>query len=152
MADVHSKAVRSKNMTAIKNRDTRPEMLVRRSLHRAGFRYRFHVSSLPGKPDLVFPRYKAVLFVQGCFWHQHQCAMFHWPKTRAGWWRQKITANRAHDEAVQDKLRELGWWVMLVWECALKGKNKLPKEQLVLEVSDWLRTGGSFAEVPEVLV
>lgn len=87
MTEVHSKAVRSKNMAAIKGRDTKPEMLVRRALHQAGFRYRLHVASLPGKPDLVFPRYKAVIFVQGCFWHQHQCAMFHWPKTRIEWWR-----------------------------------------------------------------
>lgn len=148
MADVHSKSVRSKNMAAIKDRDTRPEMLVRRALHRAGFRYRLHVVNLPGKPDLVFPRYKAVIFVQGCFWHQHQCAMFHWPKTRTDWWRQKISANRAHDEAVQNKLRELGWRVMLVWECALKGKNKMPADQLIADISLWLRNGNSFAELP----
>jgi DNA mismatch endonuclease (patch repair protein) len=92
MTDVHSKAVRSKNMAAIKGRNTKPELSVRKALHNAGFRYRLHVTSLPGKPDLVFPRYKAVIFVQGCFWHQHQCAMFHWPKTRTEWWRQKISA------------------------------------------------------------
>lgn len=123
-------------------------MLVRKALHSAGFRYRLHVASLPGKPDLVFPRYRAVIFVQGCFWHQHQCAMFHWPKTRTEWWRQKISANRAHDEAVQDKLRELGWRVMLVWECALKGKNKMPLHQLTADISLWLRSGTSFAELP----
>lgn len=148
MTDVHSKAVRSKNMAAIKGCDTRPEMLVRRALHQAGFRYRLHVASLPGKPDLVFPRYKAVIFVQGCFWHQHQCAMFHWPKTRTDWWRRKISANRAHDEAVQDKLRELGWRVLLVWECALKGKNKMPPDQLIADISHWLSNGTSFAELP----
>lgn len=152
MTDVHSKAVRSKNMAAIKGRNTRPEMLVRRALHQAGFRYRLHVASLPGKPDMVFPRYKAVIFVQGCFWHQHQCAMFHWPKTRAEWWRQKIRANRSHDEVVQDKLRELGWRVLLIWECAIKGKNKLPPGQLVSNISDWLQAGNSFAELPAVMV
>lgn len=148
MADVHSAAVRSKNMAAIKGRNTRPEMQVRRAIHVAGFRYRLHVDALPGKPDLVFPRYKAVIFVQGCFWHQHQCAMFHWPKTRTDWWRQKIRANRKHDEAVQDKLRELGWRVMLVWECALKGKNKLTSEQITCHVASWLQSGGSFNELP----
>ena len=148
MTDVHSTAVRSKNMAAIKNRNTRPEMLVRSALHRAGFRYRLHVASLPGKPDLVFPRYKAVIFVQGCFWHQHQCPMFHWPKTRTEWWRQKISTNRVHDEVVQDKLRELGWRVMLVWECALKGKNKLTSEQITQRVASWLRHGSSFNELP----
>lgn len=148
MTDVHSKAVRSKNMAAIKGRNTVPEMLVRGALHKAGFRYRLHVTTLPGKPDLVFPRYKAVIFVQGCFWHQHQCAMFHWPKTRTEWWRQKISANRKHDEAVQDKLRELGWRVMLVWECALKGKHKVPLQQLTLGIAHWLRHGSSFMELP----
>lgn len=123
MNDLHSKAVRSKNMAAIKCCNTKPEMLVRKALHQAGFRYRLHVANLPGKPDLMFPRHKAVIFVQGCFWHQHQCAMFHWPKTRAEWWRQKISANRVHDEVVQDQLRELGWRVLLIWECAIKGKN-----------------------------
>ncbi len=150
MTDVHSEAVRGKNMAAIKGRNTKPEMQVRKMLHKAGFRYRLHVSRLPGKPDLVFPRYKAVIFVQGCFWHQHQCAMLHWPKTRTDWWRQKISANRAHDEAVQDKLRELGWRVLLVWECALKGKNKLPPVQLIGDISNWLRAGSSFAELPAV--
>ena len=148
MSDVHTKEVRSKNMAAIKGRNTRPEMLVRRALHKAGFRYRLHVANLPGKPDLVFSKYKAVIFVQGCFWHQHQCAMFHWPKTRTDWWKQKISANRAHDEAVQDKLRELGWRVLLVWECALKGKHKLPLTQVTSEISDWLCSGTSFAELP----
>ena len=148
MTDVHPKAVRSKNMAAIKGRNTKPEMLVRTALHQAGFRYRLHVASLPGKPDLVFPRYKAVIFVQGCFWHQHQCAMFHWPKTRTEWWRQKISANRVHDEVVQDKLRELGWRVMLVWECALKGKNKMLAAQLTADISYWLRHGSCFAELP----
>lgn len=148
MTDTHSKAVRSKNMAAIKGRDTGPEILVRKLLHYAGFRYRLHVATLPGKPDLVFPHYKAVIFVQGCFWHQHQCAMFHWPKTRTEWWRQKFSANRAHDEVVQDKLRELGWRVMLVWECALKGKNKIPTDRLTEDISHWLRNGTSFAELP----
>ena len=81
-------------------------------------------------------------------WHQHQCAMFHWPKTRTDWWQQKISANRAHDEAMQDKLRELGWRVLLVWECALKGKSKMPPDQLTADISHWLRNGTSFAELP----
>lgn len=137
-------------MAAIKGHNTKPELSVRKALHNAGFRYRLHVASLPGKPDLVFPRYKAVIFVQGCFWHQHQCAMFHWPKSRTDWWVKKISANRAHDEAVQDKLRELGWRVLLVWECALKGKHKVPLQQLTVDISHWLRYGTSFMELPVV--
>ncbi len=148
MTDVHDRATRSRNMAAIKNKDTRPEMLVRRSLHRAGFRYRLHVAALPGKPDLVFPKYKAVIFIHGCFWHQHQCAMFHWPKSRTAWWVNKITANRAHDEAVQDKLRELGWRVLLVWECSLKGRTRYPRAVLIDLICEWLRGGNSFSELP----
>jgi DNA mismatch endonuclease (patch repair protein) len=135
-------------MAAIKGKDTRPEMMVRRGLHNAGFRYRLHVAKLPGKPDLIFPKYKAVVFIQGCFWHQHQCSMFHWPKSRTEWWMKKISANRAHDEAVQDKLRELGWRVLLVWECALKGKNRYSTEQWLEFIIMWLREGNSFSELP----
>jgi len=148
MTDVHSKAVRSKNMAAIKGRNTKPELSVRKALHNAGFRYRLHVTSLPGKPDLVFSKYKAVIFIQGCFWHQHQCVMFHWPKSRTEWWVKKISANREHDEAVQDKLRELGWRVLLVWECALKGKTRYSSEQLLDLMTLWLQGGNSFSELP----
>ncbi len=148
MTDVHNTATRSRNMAAIKGKDTRPEMMVRRGLHKAGFRYRLHVAKLPGKPDLIFPEYKAVVFIQGCFWHQHQCSMFHWPKSRTEWWVKKISANRAHDEAVQDKLRELGWRVLLVWECALKGKAKYKPEQWLTQIALWLRDGDSFNELP----
>lgn len=147
MADVHDIQTRSRNMAAIKQKNTRPEMLVRRNLHKAGFRYRLHVTDLPGKPDLVFPKYKAVIFIHGCFWHQHQCAMFHWPKSRTEWWVNKITANRAHDEAVQDKLRELGWRVLIVWECALKGKTRFAPDQLLVLITSWLEGGNSFSEL-----
>lgn len=148
MADVHDIQTRSRNMAAIKQKDTGPEMRVRRSLHKAGFRYRLHVADLPGKPDLVFPKYKAVIFINGCFWHQHQCDMFHWPKSRAEWWVNKITTNRVHDEAVQDKLRELGWRVMLIWECALKGKNRISDEMMLGYISVWLDDGSPFHEIP----
>lgn len=148
MTDVHNAATRSRNMAAIKGKDTRPEMIVRQGLHKAGFRYRLHAAELPGKPDLIFPKYKAVIFIQGCFWHQHQCTMFHWPKSRTEWWVKKISANRAHDEAVQDKLRELGWRVLLVWECALKGKAKYNSEQWIELVTLWLLEGSSFNELP----
>lgn len=148
MADVHDIQTRSRNMAAIKQKNTRPEMQVRRSLHKAGYRYRLHVAYLPGKPDLVFPKYKAVIFIHGCFWHQHQCDMFHWPKSRTDWWVAKISANRAHDEAVQDKLRELGWRVLLVWECALKGKTRYKSEQLLELITLWLQGGNSFSELP----
>lgn len=148
MADVHDIQTRSRNMAAIKNKNTHPEMQVRRSLHKAGFRYRLHVANLPGRPDLVLQKYKAVIFIHGCFWHQHQCDMFHWPKSRTEWWVAKISANSAHDGAVQDKLRELGWRVLLIWECALKGKTKYSKVELIEAICDWLIRGNSFSELP----
>jgi len=148
MVDVHDRITRSRNMAAIKNKNTRPELLVRKALHQAGFRYRLHVTTLPGKPDLVFPKYKAVVFIHGCFWHQHQCPQFHWPKSRTAWWQSKITANRVHDEFVQDKLRELGWRVLLVWECALKGKARYDRAELVRLASNWIVAGSCFSELP----
>lgn len=148
MTDVHDVATRSRNMAAIKNKHTQPEIWLRKQLHAAGFRYRLNVAALPGKPDLVLAKYRAVIFVQGCFWHQHNCAQFHWPKSRVDWWRAKITATRRHDEMVQDKLREMGWRVLLLWQCAIKGRTRLPQEQLLAQINDWIRYGGSFAELP----
>ncbi len=98
MTDVHSPAVRSKNMQAIRSKNTRPEITVRSLLHAAGFRYRLHVSDLPGKPDLVFPKYRAVIMVNGCFWHGHDCKFCKLPSTRIDFWKQKIEKNRANDE------------------------------------------------------
>jgi DNA mismatch endonuclease (patch repair protein) len=124
MADVHSKAVRSYNMSMIKGKNTRPEMLVRRFLHAMGYRYRIHDKKLPGKPDLVFPKYKTVIFVNGCFWHGHNnCRYFVVPKTRTDWWLNKINANRANDEKASQKLQEAGWTILILWECELKADN-----------------------------
>jgi DNA mismatch endonuclease (patch repair protein) len=124
MADVHSKVARSYNMSMIKGKNTRPEMLVRRYLHAVGFRYRIHDKKLPGKPDLVFPKYKTVIFVNGCFWHGHDdCRYFVVPKTRTEWWLNKINANRANDKKAALKLLESGWTILILWECELKGDN-----------------------------
>ena len=148
MTDVHDTATRSRNMAAIKGKNTRPERWLRQRLHALGFRYRLNVSTLPGKPDLVFPRYKAVIFVHGCFWHMHQCPLFRLPATRTEWWNQKLTLNRQRDLAEQDKLRELGWRVLLVWECAIKGRRKIPEAELMAMVSEWLKNGSCYAELP----
>jgi DNA mismatch endonuclease (patch repair protein) len=106
-------------MRAIRDRDTKPEMLVRKFLWAKGLRYRLHVKSLPGKPDLVFPKYKTVVFVHGCFWHMHGCKNFVWPKTRGEFWRAKLTANNARDSLTHLALRRAGWRVLVVWECRL---------------------------------
>lgn len=127
MADVHSKEVRSYNMSRIKGKDTKPEMLVRRFLHAQGFRYRLHDKKLPGKPDIVLPKYKTVIFVHGCFWHGHEnCKYAQLPKTRTEWWRNKIAINRANDKAHLIKLRRTFWRTIVIWTCELKS-TKLDK-------------------------
>lgn len=121
MADVHDKATRSYNMSQIKGKDTKPEMLVRKFLHAHGFRYRLHVKDLPGKPDIVLPKYKTVIFIHGCFWHKHEnCKYFVVPKTRTEWWMNKINGNVANDEKATIALKEQGWKIITLWECELK--------------------------------
>ncbi len=124
MADIVNKATRSRMMAGIRGRDTRPEVLIRSLLHRQGFRFRLHVQELPGKPDIVLPRYRAVVFVHGCLWHAHGCHLFKWPQTRPGFWRDKITRNVANDERGTKALLTDGWRVGVVWECAIKGAGK----------------------------
>lgn len=127
MADVHSKAVRSYNMSQIKSKDTKPEILVRKYLFSKGYRYRLHVKDLPGKPDIILPKYKTAIFINGCFWHGHKnCKISHIPKTRTEWWENKIGNNIRRDKKKRFELRKLGWKVILIYECELK-KNKIAK-------------------------
>jgi len=124
MADVHSKETRSYNMSRIRCKNTKPEMLVRKFLHANGFRYRLHVKSLPGKPDIVLPKYKTVIFVHGCFWHGHEgCKYYVIPKTRTDWWLEKINRNINNDNTAISRLNELGWKVINIWECDIRSKN-----------------------------
>ena len=121
MADVHTKETRSYNMSQIRSKDTKPEMLVRKFLNGNGFRYRLHTKNLPGKPDIVLPKYKTVIFVHGCFWHGHKkCRYFITPKTNTEFWLKKINENIARDNTVIKALRIEGWNVIVVWECELK--------------------------------
>jgi DNA mismatch endonuclease, patch repair protein len=125
MADVHSKAVRSFNMSRIKGKDTKPEMLVRKFLFSMGLRYRLHDRKLPGKPDLVFPKHGVVVFIHGCYWHGHDgCKYFVVPKTRTEWWIDKINKNKLNDINSISQLRESGWKVIIVWECQLKSNQR----------------------------
>ena len=125
MADVHSKETRSYNMSRIKSKNTKPEMLVRQFLHKNAFRYRLHVKNLPGKPDIVLPKYKTVIFVHGCFWHGHEgCKYYMIPKTRTEWWLNKIQGNTSNDTNAEEKLIATGWKVIKIWECELKGNNR----------------------------
>lgn len=127
MADVHSKEARSYNMSRIRSKDTNPEMLVRRFLHSKGYRYTLHNKKLPGKPDIVLPKYKTVIMVHGCFWHGHEnCKYYTIPKTRTEWWQNKISGNIANDEKAAIALQNLGWKIINIWGCELK-KGKLEK-------------------------
>ncbi|MDQ1769959.1 very short patch repair endonuclease [Labilibaculum euxinus] len=124
MTDTHSKETRSYNMSRIKGKNTKPELVVRRFLFANGFRYRLHAKNLPGKPDIVLPKYKTVIFVNGCFWHGHQnCKYFVPPKTRTEWWLQKITNTQKRDRQAKTELQSLGWRVITIWECELKPKK-----------------------------
>ncbi len=121
MADVHDKKTRSYNMSRIRSGNTKPEMLVRRFLHAQGFRYKLHDKTLPGKPDIVLPKYKTVIFVHGCFWHGHEnCKYYVVPKTRTEWWVAKITANKTNDLKAEIALKKQGWKILHLWECSLK--------------------------------
>jgi DNA mismatch endonuclease (patch repair protein) len=122
MADVHSKEVRSFNMSRIRSKNTKPEMLVRKFLFSKGFRYRLHDKKLPGHPDIVLPKYKTAIYVHGCFWHGHQdCKYFVVPKTRTEWWLNKITRNISNDKINGMNILSLGWKKIEIWECELKG-------------------------------
>jgi DNA mismatch endonuclease (patch repair protein) len=121
MADVHNPSTRSYNMSRIRGKDTKPEMLVRQYLHARGLRYRLHTKELPGKPDLVFSGLRTVIFVHGCFWHRHEgCRYFVVPKTRTDFWLNKIGRNVVNDKRQQEELRNQGWRVLVVWECELR--------------------------------
>ena len=137
-ADIVDSATRSRMMSGIRSRDTKPEMTIRRGLHARGYRYRLHTGRLPGKPDLVFSSKRAVIFVHGCFWHGHNCHLFKWPSTRAAWWRAKIEANRTRDASVREQIADLGWRQLRVWECALKGAKGRSPDAVVEEVVSWL--------------
>ena len=122
MADTHSKEIRSMNMSHIRSKNTKPEELVRKYLFAQGFRYRKNVKSLPGCPDIVLPKYKTVIFVNGCFWHKHDCPRFVWPSSNQEYWIPKIQKNVERDKANYQQLMDLGWRVFIVWECQLKAK------------------------------
>ena len=122
MADVLTPEQRSYNMSCIRSKNTKPEEIVRKYLFSKGFRYRKNDARLPGKPDVVLPKYKTVIFVNGCFWHKHEgCKYFVWPKNNADFWKAKISANVERDQRNYTALQEMGWKVILVWECELKG-------------------------------
>lgn len=135
MTDVHSKEIRSYNMSRIKGKDTKPELLVRKFLFQKGFRYRIHNKALPGKPDIVLKKFKTIIFINGCFWHGHEgCRYFVIPKTRTDWWTNKINKTKEIDQLSRQALIKMGWKIIDIWECELKSKtyedtlNTLPEK------------------------
>lgn len=147
MPDTLTPEQRKLCMSSVKGVDTGPELLIRKVLFKKGFRYILHDKRLPGKPDLVFPKYHSIIFIHGCFWHQHDCQAFSWPKTNKQFWRKKLNRNRELDQKNFQKLQNEGWYILTIWECALKGKGRKPFDKLIDQISDWLVYGTRNLEI-----
>lgn len=152
MADVVDAETRSRMMAGIRSKNTRPEIIVRKSLHHRGYRYRLHSRALPGKPDIIFASRRAVIMVHGCFWHGHSCHLFKWPSTRQDFWRTKVLRNRGKDLETEKALESMGWRTLVVWECALKGRERKPLQEMVDAISQWLDSGTSNEEIKGGLI
>lgn len=141
MADNHTPEVRSKNMSHIRSTNTTPEEKIRKHLFRQGFRYRKNVRKMPGRPDIVLSKYRTVIFINGCFWHKHDCPRFVWPTTNREYWIPKIEKNVARDKQNLELLKSLGWNVLVVWECQLKKKTfEATMNQLTTEITKGMET------------
>jgi DNA mismatch endonuclease, patch repair protein len=147
MADIVSHETRSRMMAGIQGKNTKAEITIRNALHRKGFRYRLYVKTLPSKPELVFPKYKAVILINGCFWHGHNCYLFKWPSTNSEFWQEKISGNKERDIKNKIELEKMGWRVLTIWECAFKGKNRLIFQDLIDQISKWLITNQNSCEI-----
>ncbi len=147
MVDIVDAATRSRMMSGIRSKDTRPEIALRKALHRLGFRYRLHSPAVPGKPDMIFPAYHAAVFVHGCFWHGHDCAFFKAPQTRREFWLKKIARNRARDVLVRNLVAAAGWRQLIVWECAIRGRGPIAEDKTAAQIARWLRTSRAFCEI-----
>ncbi len=145
--DVVNKQKRSEMMSGIKGKDTRGELAIRKGLHKLGFRYQLHRKDLPGKPDLVFPKYNAVIFVNGCFWHAHNCHLFKWPSSRPEFWQEKISNNKIRDTNNLNKYIDIGWKVLTIWECSLKGKTRRNLNEVINTAANWLLYDSQNAEI-----
>lgn len=145
--DVLSSQQRSFNMSRIRDKNTKPEMLIRKFLWANGYRYRLHCKKMPGKPDIVLSKFKAIIFIHGCFWHQHGCKYTVMPTTRREFWEEKLNTNKQRDKRVYQELKEAGWRVLVIWECALRTK-KAKQCSLFQGIVSWLHSETLFSEYP----
>ena len=134
-------------MSGIRSKNTKIEVCVRCALHRRGFRFRIHVTKLPGRPDLVLPKYRAAIFVNGCFWHRHECHLFVLPKTRTAFWKKKLNDNRERDTRNWNKLIDEHWRILTVWECSMRGTKALNFDSVIESVSAWIRSDTKLAVI-----
>ena len=156
MVDVHTREQRHLNMSRIRGKNTKPELMLRQGLHAGGMRFRLHRRDLPGTPDIVFPCRRAAVFVHGCFWHGHTCPMFKVPATRTDFWLAKIASNIGRDAEALAKLQALGWRTGIVWECALRGKGRQPQDAVARQVHSFVQNdaltttiAGNFGRIPK---
>jgi DNA mismatch endonuclease, patch repair protein len=148
MTDIVDKSTRSRMMSGIRGKDTQPELAIRRGLHKRGFRYKLRNQDIPGRPDLVFPKFNALVLVNGCFWHGHDCHLFKWPDGgRADFWRKKITGNMERDARLLRDYAEKGRRVAVVWECCLKGKSRLSHDDVIDQLVEWLKGDVEFLDL-----
>lgn len=140
---------RSRMMSGIKGKNTSPELVIRKALHARGFRFRIHTTHLPGKPDLILPKFRAAIFVHGCFWHGHNCRYFKTPKTRTEFWMNKIEKNKVRDAIQIAKLNEAGWRTLIIWECAIRKMKSENSITLIDTVAAWLSQNSTFHELDE---
>lgn len=146
MVDRLTREQRSFNMSRVRGKNTKPELVVRRALHAMGYRFRLHRRDLPGSPDIVLPKHRTAVLVHGCFFHGHGCDLFRWPAQNEAFWREKIGGNMARDAKALEALRSSGWRTLVVWECAVKGRGKLSDEELAEGLRAFLE-GGSSDEI-----
>ena len=143
MADVVDKQTRSRMMSGIRGKNTKPELIMRSGLHTRGFRFILHNKQLPGKPDIVLPRFRTIVLVHGCFWHGHDCHLFKWPSSRPDFWKTKIENTKARDRKHLETYQGLGWRVITIWECALKGKDQSSIDEAIDTCSTWITSSST---------
>lgn len=147
MVDIVDSATRSRIMSRIRGKDTKPEIIIRKALFKIGIRFRIHGKLLPGKPDLVLKKYSAVIFVHGCFWHGHDCPHFRMPSSNRAFWKKKIKGNQKNDQRHLQELKEGGWRVLLIWECSTRGAGHDAPEKVAQKAVTWLKSKSTFKQI-----